>query len=163
MAMLDHPNITKFLGICYVPELSASLGLPVLVMEKLDRSLDDYLEKTREPIAFDSKRSILQDVAEGLIYLHEHEPLIIHRDLTARNILLTNVFTQDHVQLLAKITDFGNSRFIDLQANQRLTRLPGTPSYMPPEASSQYGASLDIFSFGHLALFTALQVIVVKI
>ena len=32
---------------------------------------------------------------------------------------------------------------------------------MPPEAlsaSSRYGPSLDIFSFGHLALFTLLQV-----
>ena len=40
------------------------------------------------------------------------------------------------------------------------TSLPGTPEYMPPEAvdrSAKYGPSLDVFSFGHLSLFTIIQ------
>jgi serine/threonine protein kinase len=53
---------------------------------------------------------------------------------------------------------------VNLQPGQlarTLSQLPGTLVYMPPEAlssSSRYGPSLDIFSFGHLALFTLLQV-----
>ena len=42
-----------------------------------------------------------------------------------------------------------------------LSALPGTLVYMPPEARDdrhRYGPSLDIFSFGHLALFTITQV-----
>ena len=71
--------------------------------------------------------------------------------------LLTSYF-------VAKITDLGNSRIVNLQPGQlarTLSRLPGTLVYMPPEAlssSSRYGPSLDIFSFGHLALFTLIQV-----
>ena len=66
--------------------------------------------------------------------------------------------------LVAKITDFGNSRIVNIQPGQlarTLSRNPGTLVYMPPEAlttAARYGPSLDIFSFGHLGLFVGLQV-----
>lgn len=149
MSGLNHPNVTKFLGVCYVP----NSRLPVLLMEKLERSLDDFIESSSiiNP-SFATKRSILEDIASGLVYLHQHDPPIIHRDLTARNILLTT-------ELRAKIADFGQSRIVDYEPGQLPTRLPGTLVYMPPEAiSSYYNLTLDIFSFGHLALYFALQV-----
>ena len=69
------------------------------------------------------KRSILEDVhvSKGLLYLHKHSPQIIHRDLTAKNVLLKSYF-------MAKITDLGNSRIVNLQPGQlarMLSRLPG--------------------------------------
>ena len=152
MSDLRHPNIAMFLGLCFFPNCQ----LPVLLMERLDGSLDDLLE-TVPNIPLVLKRSILEDVARGLLYLHKHTPQIIHRDLTAKNVLLTS-------SLVAKVTDFGNSQIVNLQPGQlarTLSRLPGTLVYMPPEAllvSSQYGPSLDVFSFGHLALFTLTQV-----
>ena len=152
MSDLRHPNVTQFLGVCFLPNCQ----LPVLVMERLDGSLDDLLEIVPN-IPLVLKRSTLEDVAQGLLYLHAHDPQIIHRDLTAKNVLLTS-------SLVAKITDLGNSRIVTLQPGQlarTLSRLPGTLSYMPPEALSsaaRYGPSLDIFSFGHLALFTLTQV-----
>ena len=152
MAGLRHPNVTLFLGLCFLPPAT----LPVLVMERLEGSLDDLLETTPNiPLAL--KRSILEDVARGLLYLHQRDPPIIHRDLTAKNVLLTSSFA-------AKITDLGNSRIVNLQPGQlarTLSRIPGTLAYMPPEAlsmASRYGPSLDIFSFGHLGLFTGVQV-----
>ena len=152
MSGLRHPNITLFVGVCFLPNST----LPVLVMERLSGSLDSLLE-TISNIPLPLKRSMLEDVATGLVYLHQHSPQIIHRDLTAKNVLLTMYYT-------AKITDFGNSRIVDLQPGQlarTMSQLPGTWTYMPPEAlevSSRYGPSLDMFSFGHLALFVALQV-----
>ena len=152
MSDLCHPNITLFLGVCFLPDCQ----LPVLLMERLDGNLDNLIETVPNiPLAL--KRSILEDVSRGLLYLHKHTPQIIHRDLTAKNVLLTSYF-------MAKITDLGNSRIVNLQPGQlarTLSRLPGTLVYMPPEAfssSSRYGPSLDIFSFGHLALFTLIQV-----
>ena len=152
MSDLRHPNITLFLGVCFLPNCQ----LPVLLMERLDGSLDDLLETVPNiPLAL--KRAVLEDVSRGLLYLHKHSPQIVHRDLTAKNVLLT-------ASLVAKITDFGNSRIVNLQPGQlvcTLSQLPGTLAYMPPEAlstTSRYGSSLDIFSFGHLALFTLTQV-----
>ena len=152
MSDLRHPNVTLFLGVCFLPNSQ----LPELLMERLDGSLDDLLE-TIPNIPLALKRSILENVSRGLLYLHKHTPQIIHRDMTAKNVLLTTSF-------VAKITDFGNSRIVNLQPGQlarTLSRLPGTMLYMPPEAlsvSSRYGPSLDVFSFGHLTLFTLLQV-----
>ena len=157
MSDLRHPNITLFLGVCFFPNCQ----LPVLLMERLDGSLDELLE-TVPNIPLVLKCSMLGDVARGLLYLHKHMPQIIHRDLTAKNVLLTSYF-------VAKITDLGNSRIVNLQPGQlasTLSQLPGTLVYMSPEAlsaSSRYGPSLDIFSFGHLALFTLLQVGIFKI
>ena len=154
MSKLNNPYITRFHGVCFFSEFC----LPVLVMEKLDRNLHNLLEQENTNISLELKLSILSNIACGLIYLHTNNPVIIHRDLTAMNVLLTP-------SLVAKISDFGNSRIVNLQPGQlarTLSRLPGTLVYMPPEAlssSSRYGPSLDIFSFGHLALFVLLQVL----
>ena len=152
IAQLQHPNITQFLGIWF-----ANTALPpLLVMERLLMSLDDLLESV-PPIVLSLKVSFLHDVCTGLDYLHTRNPTIIHRDLTAKNVLLTS-------SLVAKISDLGNSRIVDMKPGQlarTLTELPGTAVYMPPEAQNvqhRYGLPLDIFSFGHLSLFTLTQV-----
>ena len=156
MSSLRHPNITQFLGICFLPDTQ----LPLLVMELLDTSLDELLEHVPN-LPLSLKRRVLEDVASGLLYLHDREPVVIHRDLTAKNVLLTS-------SLLAKITDMGNSRIIDMrpgQMSRTLSKLPGTFVYMPPEALDdrhRYGPALDIFSFGHLALFTITQVYLIR-
>ena len=133
MAEMRHPHIVQFLGLCFL-EGSA---LPVLVMERLDNSLDNLLE-TSPGLALPIKQSLLADAARGLVYLHTHNPPIVHRDLSSRNVLLTS-------SLVAKISDLGNAHIVDLQSSQlarTLTRVPGTFAYMPPEAfdeGSQYG------------------------
>ena len=152
MADIRHPHIVQFLGLCYLKGST----LPVLVMERLDRSLDDLLENS-PGLPLPLKRSLLADVAQGLLYLHTRNPPIVHRDLSARNVLLTS-------SLVAKISDLGNARIVNLQPGQlarTLSRVPGTMVYMPPECfddPARYGPRLDIFSFGHLALFTLTQV-----
>ena len=146
---LRHPHIVQFLGVCFVPDSQ----LPVLVMELLMTSLDELLEGTAK-IPLSTKLSILQDVSRGLVYLHNCNPVVIHRDISARNVLLNSAMT-------AKLADMGNSKIVDIppgQLGKTMTHVPGTLVYMPPEAfDSTYGPSLDMFSFGHLALFTAIQ------
>ena len=151
MSRLRHPHVVQFLGICW---LSTS-RLPVLVMELLMTSLDALLGKHADiPLAL--KASILYDVAKGLTYLHEWpEGSIIHRDLTARNVLLDSA-------MRAKIADFGVARIVNLSGQEvaTMSRVPGTFVYMAPECSTsqvRYNKKLDIFSFGVLTLFTIIQ------
>ena len=153
MMQLHHPNIVQCKGV----SLLTDQPLPVLLMERLMSSLHDYLlHPDNSNLSVERKVSILHDTASGLDYLHSQTPAIIHRDLTAKNVLLDS-------QLRAKIADFGNSRIMDLDPEATpgtLTSLPGTLEYMPPEAqggSVAYDPSLDVFSFGHLSLFTVTQ------
>jgi serine/threonine protein kinase len=64
--------------------------------------------------------------------------------------------------MVAKIADLGVARIVNLQPDQlaTMTQGPGNIVYMPPEAMgehTQYNSSLDIFSFGNVALFTLTQ------
>ena len=147
MSELEHPNIVRFCGVC---SLSSST-IPALVMELMHRSLEDAIDDKATRLEYKTALSIFIDIANGLAYLHCRTPRVFHRDLTSRNVLLDR-------QNNAKITDFGNSKIIDLtKVNATMTKVPGTPAYMPPEAFSdtpKYTDRLDVFSFGHLALYT---------
>ena len=152
MAEVKHPNIVQFMGICMLEGSEH----PVLVMEYLDMSLDSLLESRQGRIPLSAKLRILLDIVRGLLYLHTHDPIIIHRDITSRNILL------NRASLQAKIADLGNALMTDSkQLMNTLSKMPGTPLYMPPEAngaSPKYDTSLDMFSFGHLALYVAIEI-----
>ena len=171
MSTLRHPNIVQFLGVCFLP----SSRLPALVMERLLTSLHDLLDpETDTPPPPDApkpffplslKCSILHNVACGLAYLHERSLPIIHRDLSARNVLLNS-------GMVAKIADLGVARIVPrMRVAATMTKGPGAIIYMSPEAmeskpaekeeekdkKSKYDASIDIFSFGVVAIFTLCQ------
>ncbi len=145
-SQLDHPNIIQFIGMYY--ERTDTVKWPVLVMELRTTTLAYYLDQNGVP-PNETIYSILRDVALGLQYLHEHRPPIMHRDLSANNVLLTG-------DLHAKINDFGLAKTLTPGVRARaMTPTPGTPSYMPPEAMVQdphYGTEIDIFSYGVLIL-----------
>lgn len=152
MSSLRHPHVVQFLGVCFLP----GSRLPALVMEKLLVSLHELLE-TNPNIPLATKRSILHDVARGLLYLHSHASPIIHRNLTAKNVLLNSA-------MVAKLADPGVARIVEScfdHLTAQLTQAPGTAVYMPPEALEQegtYDTKLDIFSFGNVTLFSLMQV-----
>jgi serine/threonine protein kinase len=115
LSELRHPHIVHFLGICFFPD---SL-LPVLVTERLHSTLDDMLGQYTE-IPLYVKLSVLHDVTKGLLFLHTRNPAVVHRALTARNVLLDATMT-------AKIADLDNSSLLPRQL---------ALSYMPPETAS---------------------------
>ena len=147
LSRLHHPHIVQFLGVWF----EQGCELPVLVMEYLHTTLSACLEKygvLPEEISY----GILRDVALGLRYLHERSPPIIHRDLSANNVLLTS-------DMKAKISDMGVSKILDMtqsRATQFMrTTAPGTPCYMPPEALAavpRYTTTLDTYSYGVLII-----------
>lgn len=151
MSELRHPNIVQFLGLSFLKYHRH----PILVMERLDISLDALLEGDHS-LTLKTRYKILLDVAKGLEYLHNREIPVIHRDLTTRNVLL------NRMTMHAKIGDMGNALLVEQKKLTRtLSRNPGTTVYMPPEATGyapKYDASLDMFSFGQLALYTIIQV-----
>ena len=148
---LRHPNVIQFLGV-YYPTGTGGINrirLPVMVMEMMADSLTSFVDKN-EKIPVHIKYSIIHDVSVGLCYLHNHDPPIVHRDLSPNNILLT----AHHV---AKISDLGVAKVIKADSRKTMTRAPGTVDFMPPESlvrSPVYGPPMDVFSFAGIILHT---------
>ena len=145
LSQLRHPNIVQFLGVYF----EQGKQVPILVMEFLPTNLTSCIEKYGV-LPNEISYSILYDVALGLCYLHNQTPAIIHRDLSANNVLLTSNMT-------AKISDLGVARILNLTPLQvsRMTQNPGTAAYMPPEvmiANPKYDTSIDVFSYGILMI-----------
>lgn len=140
LSELRHPNIVHFVGVHYDKRGDMSL-----IMEALHSDLRGFF--LQKPPSISVKLDILLDVSYGLLYLHSQHPTpIIHRDLNPGNILLTR-------NLKAKIADLGVSSYLSFSKAQ--TMAPGAWDYMPPEALREYpnyDTSLDVFSFGHVAL-----------
>ena len=150
-SMLRHPNVIQFLGVHYPTGAGGAnrMRLPVMVMEMMADSLTSFVEK-HEKIPVHIKYSIVHDVSLGLCYLHNHDPPIVHRDLSPNNVLLTT----HHV---AKISDLGVAKVIKADSRKTMTKAPGTVDFMPPECLANcpvYGPPMDVFSFGGIILHT---------
>lgn len=151
---LKHPNIVELHEVFFLDYTS-----PVLITELLWCDLHAFYKdsKTKPKVPLDEIIKIMLNVAEGLKYLHSHD--IVHRDIKSRNILLDS-------KLKAKIADLGQAKELagrENFCNSYATPVPGTTVYMAPETfplmqgshilrSVDYGAELDVFSFGVVLL-----------
>ncbi|POM71220.1 Protein kinase [Phytophthora palmivora] len=104
--------------------------------------LDDVLKKNREKFSWQREKiSIAMDIAEGLVYLHCLRPVVVHRDLKSKNVLLNRKFH-------AKLSDFGVSR--KTHVNETMTSGVGTLLWTAPEIieGKKYSEKADIYSLG---------------
>ncbi|KAE8972510.1 hypothetical protein PR003_g29161 [Phytophthora rubi] len=140
MATMEHPQIVQFIGVAW--ESLSELYAVSEFMEGGDlRTLLIKYYESDHPRGFDpAKTKMALQVAHALTYLHSLDPVVLHRDLKSRNILLTD-------SLDAKITDFGASRE---RSDHTMTAGVGTSFWMAPEVvmGEQYGEKADVFSFG---------------
>ncbi len=146
LSRINHPNIVQYLGTYRDPDTNA----PVLLMELMDESLTNFLESSPGDIPYHIQVNLSYDIAQALAFLHSNG--IIHRDLSSNNVLLI-------AGTRAKVTDFGMSKFRDINVTRlaTMTTCPGTPAFMSPEALNEppvYTEKLDNFSFGVLLVQT---------
>ncbi|MGH0182739.1 UNVERIFIED_CONTAM: hypothetical protein FKN15_010404 [Acipenser sinensis] len=130
---IQHPNSIEYKG-CYLREHTAWL-----VMEYCLGSASDLLEVHKKPLQEVEIAAITHGALQGLAYLHSHN--MIHRDIKAGNILLTEPGQ-------VKLADFGSAS-IASPANSFV----GTPYWMAPEVilamdEGQYDGKVDVWSLG---------------
>ena len=146
LSKIRHPNIVQYLGVAQDGET----GLPILLMELMDDSLTHFLEQSEELLAYHVQVNISHDIALAVAFLHLNH--IVHRDLSSNNVLVIGA------GIRTKVTDFGMSMLTELRPRMTgLTKCPGTPVYMSPEALLDppiYTEKLDCFQAGVLMIQT---------
>ncbi|CAO2830811.1 unnamed protein product [Amaranthus hypochondriacus] len=142
---IHHFNLVKLIGFCN--EGSNRL----LVYEYMcNGSLDKWIfdDGFCQTLTWNIRRRIIEGVAAGLEYLHEHcHKNVIHFDIKPQNILLDKDFN-------VKISDFGLAKMVDRDESQVMTVVKGTPGYMAPELINGRAISVkvDVYSFGMVIL-----------
>ncbi|MBA0800027.1 hypothetical protein Gohar_010496 [Gossypium harknessii] len=159
---VDHPNIAKMIG--YGVEGGMHLVLQLSPHGSLASILygngsvsdgwvggdgDGVVSGPKEKLDWRTRFKIAVGTAKGLSYLHEGcQRRIIHKDIKAANILLTEDFD-------AQISDFGLAKWLpDQWTHHTVSKVEGTFGYLPPEFF-MYGIvneKTDVFAYGVLLL-----------
>lgn len=139
LSKLRHPNLVLFIGVCH-----GLVGNTTSILtELLPCSLYDILEVNKTVLGLPDILDIALDIVHGLDYLHKHYPQIVHRDISAKNILIGGT--------KAKIADLGQAKLFGHNTLSRQTGMPGAMAYSAPEVlTGKYSAKIDLFSFGIL-------------
>ncbi|PKU64848.1 probable serine/threonine-protein kinase WNK1 isoform X1 [Dendrobium catenatum] len=137
---LKHKNIMKFCSswvdiskrkINFVTEMFTS------------GTLRQYRQKHRR-VNIRAVKHWCRQILSGLLYLHSHDPPIIHRDLKCDNIFING--NQGEV----KIGDLGLAAIL---RKPHADHCVGTPEFMAPEVYEEaYNELVDIYSFGMCVL-----------
>eukprot|EP01087_Luapelamoeba_hula_P005064 TRINITY_DN15152_c0_g1_i1.p1 TRINITY_DN15152_c0_g1~~TRINITY_DN15152_c0_g1_i1.p1 ORF type:complete len:813 (-),score=145.95 TRINITY_DN15152_c0_g1_i1:13-2451(-) len=139
---IKHPNIVRYYGTA-----SEDTQLWILMEYCAMGSIRDVMETCRHGLKEQEIAVVVLHTLKALSYLHLSG--IIHRDVKAANILLTE-------DAQVKIADFGVS---EKMGTPRMGRVLGTPLWMAPEAAvegalpspmrgSKFDSRADVWSLG---------------
>jgi len=143
LAQLSHPNIAHLYDGGETQD-----GSPYIVMELVDGlSLARWVEDNGP--AREDRLAMFGAICHSVGFAHRN--LVVHRDITSSNVLVTADGTP-------KLIDFGIARAPDLKPSTEAARVPSigslslTPGYAAPErmTSAAVSTSADIYSLGKL-------------
>lgn len=142
-----HKHLVKLLGYC-VEDECRMLVYEYVNNGNLDQWLHINVAEDVSPLTWNIRMHIILGVAKGLAYLHEGlEPKVVHRDVKANNILLTDNW-------VPKISDFGLAKHLGSGVSHVTTRVMGTFGYVAPEyaCTGMLNERSDVYSFGVLIM-----------
>ncbi|CAB4314332.1 unnamed protein product [Prunus armeniaca] len=143
IAHISHPNAARLLG------FGIDGGLHLVLQFSPHGSLASLLFGSEESMDWKVRFKVAVGIAEGLRYLHhECHRRIIHRDIKASNILLTEDYE-------AQISDFGLAKWLPEKWTHHVVfPIEGTFGYLSPEYFMHgiVDEKTDVFAYGVLLL-----------
>ena len=143
---VNHPHLVQLIGYCRTKEGK------LLVYEYFDNgSLNKFMQRNaggkETNLYWDTWLKIALGTIEGLAYLHNCEPRIIHRGVKASNILLDKNFK-------VKVSDFSLERLIERSKSHVTTFIVGTKAYIALEFQKSLWLTIkcDVYSYGVVLL-----------
>jgi len=150
---VPHKQNLDFSELLREPRLLATLNHPNIVAILTAEKQENVFFIVMEFVPGETLESIIAregalDVTRALDYIcqicngvdHAHHQGVLHRDLRPSNVLVTD-------NGLAKVADFGTSRFLEIAAHG--TTVIGSPPYMAPEQFQGKAVfASDIYSLG---------------
>ena len=141
LANLNHPGIARLFDGGSLPD-----GSPYIVMELVDGvSISEWVRDKK--LSPEESLSLFADVCDAVA--HAHQNMIVHRDITPNNVLVTRTGA-------SKLIDFGiaKTQATDLSnlVTNNIESLTYTPGFAAPErlAGAPVNTLSDIFSLGRL-------------
>jgi hypothetical protein len=132
---LRHPNLVGIYDIRFDKNEQGWIVMEFIEGESLRELMDHYPSGAPAEEAL----PLFAQIVAGCTYLHDQG--IVHRDLKPANIFIENS--------LAKIGDYGLSKYISASRRAGQTESVGTFHYMAPEiGKGEYGKEIDIYSLG---------------
>lgn len=134
---LKHKNIIKF----YTSWIDAEKQNINFITEMFTSgTLKEYRQKHKR-VDIRAIKNWARQILCGLLYLHSHDPPIIHRDLKCDNIFVNGNLGE------VKIGDLGLAAI--LHQCHAAHNVIGTPEFMAPELYEEnYNELVDIYAFG---------------
>eukprot|EP01090_Pellita_catalonica_P021978 TRINITY_DN8376_c0_g1_i1.p1 TRINITY_DN8376_c0_g1~~TRINITY_DN8376_c0_g1_i1.p1 ORF type:complete len:930 (+),score=157.90 TRINITY_DN8376_c0_g1_i1:46-2835(+) len=135
MSKLRHPNCVLFLGACLDRKQMC------IVTEFLEKGNMAQVLKS-EKLKWRTKLRMARQAAQGMAYLHQSNPPIVHRDLKSLNLLVDENYN-------VKVADFGLSKAS--VTGTTLNSKVGSLNWCAPEIllrSRPYTDKADVYSFG---------------
>ncbi|KAG8378772.1 hypothetical protein BUALT_Bualt07G0019800 [Buddleja alternifolia] len=134
---LKHKNIIKFYN-SWVDTKNENINFITEIFTS--GNLRQYRKKHKH-VDVRALKKWSRQILEGLLYLHSHDPPVIHRDLKCDNVFVNG--NQGEV----KIGDLGLAAILE-QARAAHSVI-GTPEFMAPELyEEEYNELVDIYAFG---------------
>ncbi|XP_074308534.1 receptor-like cytosolic serine/threonine-protein kinase RBK1 [Silene latifolia] len=143
IAHVDHPNTAKLIG------FGIEAGFYLILQFAPNCSVESCLQDSSRGMNWQTRFRVALGVAEGLSYLHHTcQRRIIHRDIKASNILLSENYEP-------LISDFGLAKWLpENWVNHVVFPIEGTFGYLAPEYFMHGIADekTDVFAYGVLLL-----------
>ncbi|KAG0617775.1 hypothetical protein M758_4G014100 [Ceratodon purpureus] len=134
---LKHKNIIKFYN-SWVDTKTKNVNFITEIFTS--GTLRQY-RKRHKHVDIKAVKNWSRQILRGLLYLHSHDPPIIHRDLKCDNIFVNGNNGE------VKIGDLGLAAI--LRQAHAAHSVIGTPEFMAPELyEEEYNELVDIYSFG---------------